>query len=247
MNTRNLQLYITAESPCSYFDDRMSSNLVPDPDIPLNMPVYNQLIQHGFRRSGAHSYRPHCQTSTTRNLRDCNQCIACRIPVEAFSPSRSQQRCINKNKDLELSVIKAGFSTEHFQLYSDYLNSRHADGSMANPSEDDFQQFLYCNWSDTRFLEFRLEGKLVAAAVTDFVSDGLSAVYSYFDPKMDKRSLGTYCILKQIEYAKHNTLSFVYLGYWIKNHPKMLYKTNFKPLELFLDNEWKQNDNQTAR
>jgi arginine-tRNA-protein transferase len=239
MNTRNLQLYITTESPCSYFDDRMSSNLVPDPEVSLNMPIYNQLIEHGFRRSGKHSYRPHCRA--TGNSPSCSRCTACRIPVETFVASRSQQRCFNKNRDIELSVVTAGFSAEHFELYREYLNSRHTDGSMANPTEEDFQQFLYCNWSDTRFLELRLDGNLVAVAVTDFVSDGLSAVYSYFDPQLDKRSLGTYCILKQIEYAKQKELEFVYLGYWIKNHPKMQYKANFKPLQFYLDEQWKTN------
>lgn len=235
MNTRNLQLYITAETPCSYFDDRMSSNLVPDPEISLNMPIYNRLIQHGFRRSGKHSYRPHCQSCNP----GCNRCVACRIPIKQFVANRSQQRCFNKNRDLELSVVDAGFSTEHFELYRQYLDSRHTDGSMADPDEEDFKQFLYCDWSDTRFLELRLDRRLVAVAVTDFMSDGLSAVYSYFDPQLDKRSLGTYCILKQIEYAGQQGLDYIYLGYWIKNHTKMHYKNNFKPLQLYRDEQWR--------
>ena len=144
MNTRNLQLYITAESPCNYFEDRMSSNLVPDPEVSLNMPIYNQLIQHGFRRSGKHCYRPHCQNCKP----GCQRCIACRIPVNTFIASRSQQRCLNKNNDLTLSVTKAGFNAEYFELYRQYLNSRHTGGSMTDPDEDDFRQFLYCNWSD---------------------------------------------------------------------------------------------------
>ena len=234
MNSRHLQLYITAESPCSYFDDRMSSNLVPDPEISLNMPIYNQLIQHGFRRSGKHSYRPHCHSCNP----GCQRCVACRIPVKKFIASRSQQRCLNRNNDLKLSVVTAGFSTEYFKLYRQYLNSRHTDGSMTDPGEEDFKQFLYCDWSDTRFLELRLKGKLVAVAVTDFMSDGLSAVYSFFNPELDKRSLGTYCILKQVEYAKQKELDYVYLGYWIKDHAKMHYKSNFKPLQLYRDEQW---------
>jgi len=212
----------------------MSSNLVPDPQIPLNMPVYNQLIQHGFRRSGAHCYRPHCK--------DCQACIACRIPVKDFVASRSQQRCLKKNRDLELSVVDAAFSEEYFALYRRYLDSRHLDGSMANPATEDFKQFLYCNWSDTQFLELRLNGQLVAVAVTDMVSDGISAVYSFFDPELQKRSLGSYCILTQIEFVKALGLDYVYLGYWIENHPKMHYKTNFRPLQLFLDEQWHSKD-----
>jgi arginine-tRNA-protein transferase len=230
MNSRQLQLYITAEAPCSYFTDRLSRNLIPDPAVPMNMPIYNQLIQHGFRRSGRHCYRPHCK--------DCQACISCRIPVNDFITNRSQQRCLSRNKDLDLSVVSAGFSDEYFELYQRYLNSRHSDGTMANPVKEDFEQFLYCDWSDTRFLELRLNGQLVAIAVSDFISDGLSAVYSFFDPELEKRSLGTCCILKQIDYAKQLELEYVYLGYWIENHKKMHYKNNFRPLQLFINEQW---------
>lgn len=230
MNSRQLQLYITTESPCSYFSDRMSRSLVPDPAITLNMPIYNQLIQHGFRRSGGHSYRPHCQ--------GCQACISCRVPVSQFKHNRSQQRCLKKNDDIDLSMADAGFTEEYFELYRRYLNSRHIDGSMANPAKNDFKQFLYSDWSDTQFIELRLNGVLVAVAVTDIICDGLSAVYSFFDPELNKRSLGTYCVLKQIEYAKQLKLDYVYLGYWIENHEKMHYKNNFKPLQLYIDNQW---------
>ena len=203
---------------------------MPDPEMSLNMPVYNQLIQCGFRRSGKHCYRPYCI--------GCQECIACRIPVKSFITSRSQRRCLNKNADLKLSVTKASFSEEYFALYRHYLNSRHADGSMCNPSEEDYRQFLYCDWSDTRFLELRLHGQLVAVAVTDFMGNGLSAVYSFYNPELAKRSLGTLCILKQIQYAKEIELDYIYLGYWIKDHEKMHYKSNFKSLQLYHDEKW---------
>lgn len=231
MNTRHLQFYMTTETPCSYFADRKSRNLVPDPAIPLNMPIYNQLIQHGFRRSGKFSYRPYCNA--------CQACIACRIAVKDFIANRSQQRCLKKNRDLDLTVTRASFTEEYFELYRRYLNSRHGEGSMAYPAKEDYELFLYCNWCDTRFLEFRLNGHLVAVAVTDFVNDGLSAVYSFFDPELKKRSLGTWCILQQIDYAKQLELEYVYLGYWVENHSKMHYKINFKPLQLYLDQKWK--------
>lgn len=234
MNTRHLHLYITTETPCSYFADRNSRNLVPDPEVKLNMPIFNQLIQHGFRRSGKYSYRPHCN--------HCNACVACRIPVQAFTPNRSQQRCLKKNTDLTMSVVPAGFSEEYFRLYCLYLNSRHSDGSMAYPSKEDFRQFLYCDWSDTRFIEFRLKHRLIAVAVTDFIADGLSAVYSFFDPGLTQRSLGTWCILQQIEYAKQQGMHHVYLGYWIKNHDKMHYKINFRPLELYQQEQWQSTE-----
>ncbi len=230
MNSRNLQLYITTETPCGYFDNRSSRNLVPDPAIKLNMPIYNRLIQHGFRRSGAHTYRPYCDK--------CSACVACRLSVSQFQYSRSQRRCLNNNRDLEINEQNAEFNEEYFALYRRYLNSRHPEGSMANPAEEDFSQFLFCDWSDTRFLEFRLQGKLVAVAVTDIVSDGVSAVYSFFDPDLDKRSLGRFCILSQVNYAQQLGLEYVYLGYWIKDHPKMHYKTGFKPLQLYIDDQW---------
>lgn len=230
MNSRHLQLYITTESPCSYFADRLSCNLVPDPKLRLNMPIYNQLIQHGFRRSGGYCYRPHCT--------HCQACLACRIPVDKFTPSRSQKRCLKMNQALKLTAVSADFTTEYFDLYRRYLNSRHTDGSMSDPAEEDFKQFLYCRWSDTQFLEHRLDGKLVAVAVTDIVSDGVSAVYSFFDPEMVKHSLGTYCVLQQLDYAKQLGLDYVYLGYWIEDHPKMHYKSNFRPLQIYRDEHW---------
>jgi arginine-tRNA-protein transferase len=142
------------------------------------------------------------------------------------------------NQELKLTVATAGFNEEYFDLYRRYLNSRHTGGSMADPEEGDFKQFLYSKWSNTQFLEYRLDDRLVAVAVTDVVSDGVSAVYSFFDPEMVRHSLGTYCILKQIEYAKELELDFVYLGYWIKHHPKMHYKVNFKPLQIYRDEQW---------
>lgn len=230
MNSRQLQLFITTESPCSYFEDRQSRSLVPDPEIPLSMPLYNQLIKHGFRRSGSHSYRPHCI--------NCQACIACRILVNNFLGSRSQKRCIKKNEDLKFSVTEAKFTEEYFKLYSNYLDTRHTDGSMANPTREDFEHFLYTDWCDTQFIELRLDKQLVAIAVTDVINDGLSAVYSFFDPALKQRSLGTYCILTQIEYAKKSNLPYVYLGYWIENHEKMHYKNKFNPLQLYLDDKW---------
>jgi arginine-tRNA-protein transferase len=217
----------------------MSSNLVPDPELTLSMPIYNQLIQHGFRRSGAHCYRPHCN--------NCQACIACRIPVKEFKANRSQQRCLKKNQAIKTTAVSAAFNDEYFELYRRYLNARHIDGSMANPEEEEFKQFLYCDWSETQFLELRLDEQLIAVAVTDIVSDGLSAVYSFFDPEMHTHSLGTYCILKQIDYANLQGLDYVYLGYWIENHQKMHYKNNFKPLQLYRDEQWQTQGNASIK
>jgi arginine-tRNA-protein transferase len=213
----------------------MSRNLVPDPAVQMTMPIYSQLIQHGFRRSGKYSYRPYCN--------NCQACISCRIPVNDFTASRSQKRCYKANSDLSMSVVRAMYSDEYFELYRRYLSDRHGDGSMANPAKEDFEQFLFCEWTDTRLLELRLKEKLVAVAVTDIASSGLSAVYSYFEPELGKRSLGTFCILKQIDYAKQQGLEHLYLGYWLKNHEKMDYKRNFRPLELYQEEHWQKLEN----
>ena len=234
MEAQPLQLYLTTEHACGYLPDLKSANLIPDPQIAMTMPLYSQLIQHGFRRSGSQTYSPHCK--------NCEACIACRLPVSAFKPNRNQRRCKKANQDLKTTVVKAGFTEEYFQLYKNYLNTRHSDGDMVNPVDDDFSQFLYSDWSETAFIECRKGEQLIAVAVTDIVSNGLSAVYTFFDPAEEKRSLGTYCILLEIEQAKLMRLDYLYMGYWIENCQKMLYKSNFKPMEFFVDEQWKLKD-----
>lgn len=232
MSQQSIQLYLTRPHDCSYVEKQQATNLVPDPDIPMSMAIYSQLIRLGYRRSGSHTYRPHCE--------QCQQCIPCRIPTQRFRPRRTQRRCLNRNRDLTLTTTPAHFSDEHFALYSDYLASRHPDGEMVDPEPEDFQNFLYADWSDTDFLELRENGVLRAVAVTDRLNDGLSAVYSFFDPGSAQRGLGNYCILTQIEQARSQGLDYLYLGYWIEQNSKMRYKTNYEPVEVFLNNHWQQ-------
>lgn len=229
---QNHDFYLTVEHPCSYFDERLSQNIIPDPNQPMTARLYQQLGMIGFRRSGDYVYRPHCK--------GCSACVAARIYVERFSPSRSQRRCLKRNQQVEVKAVAATFSEEYFALYRDYLNQRHADGLMKDPSEDDFKNFLISDWCDTFFLEFREHGELLAVAVIDRLGNGLSAVYTFFHPDMSSRGLGTLAILKQIEYCREQDLPFLYLGYWIEGHPKMDYKANFSGLEIFLDNHWLQ-------
>lgn len=230
MNDQALSLYITAEHPCGYYSERSSANLVPDPQIPMNSGLYGLLVSNGFRRSGGFVYRPHCPT--------CEACIPCRIDVQKFKPSRSQKRCLSRNKDLKTIVKDAEFTDEYFNLYQRYMNSRHSDGSMANPKEDDFKNFLLCDWSETLFLETRLDETLLSVAVVDKLSTGYSAVYTFFDPDEYQRSLGTFAILQEILIAQQSHLPYVYLGYWIKEHPKMHYKGNFSGLEIYRNRMW---------
>ncbi len=230
MSAEHIQLYLTAEHECSYLPDRMASNIVPDPNLPMDMSIYSHLLKLGYRRSGDFIYRPHCT--------GCEECRPCRIPVSQFSPRRNQQRCLKSNHDLSLNMVKAHYSDEYFELYRDYLNARHADGEMSNPCPDDFEQFLYSEWSNTYFLEVRKNERLLAVAVTDVTPLGLSAVYTYFDPAESKRGLGNFCILQQIHHTQLMQLEHLYMGYWINDCQKMKYKASFQPMQSFVDDIW---------
>lgn len=223
--SNSLSLYLTAEHPCGYYAERRTANLVPDPRIAMNAGLYGQLVAHGFRRSGSYVYRPHCAA--------CHDCIPCRIDISRFVPNRSQRRCLKTNADITTRIQAAGFSDEYFALYQRYINQRHSDGSMKNPQPQDFTNFLLCDWSQSLFIESRLDGRLIAVAVSDFLSGGPSAVYSFFDPDETQRSLGTFSVLQQVWLARLYQLPHLYLGYWLKGHPKMDYKKNFAGTELF--------------
>lgn len=197
----------------------------------MSLELYSQLIKLGYRRSGNNIYRPHCN--------ECAECQPCRVPVKLFAPRRSQKRCLKINHDLTTEIVDACYNDEHFKLYQTYINSRHSDGQMVNPHPEDFNHFLLSKWGKTSFIEIRKKGRLIAVAVTDHVSASLSAVYSYFDPDEAKRSLGTYCILQQLQQAKIHQLDYLYMGYWIKQSQKMNYKSGFQPLEIYVDNSWK--------
>jgi arginine-tRNA-protein transferase len=145
---------------------------------------------------------------------------------------------MRRNSDLTMRYSKGKFHNEHFDLYQRYINSRHPDGSMANPGKADYHRFLICDWADTMFIEFRLNRILIAVAVCDITSSGLSAVYTFFDSDYDSRSLGHFAILTQINAARARDLDYLYLGYWIKDCDKMSYKRRYKPLEGFIEDQW---------
>jgi arginine-tRNA-protein transferase len=232
MNEHSLSLYITAEHQCGYYDDRLSANLIPDPQILMNPGLYSLLVTKGFRRSGSFVYRPHCA--------GCDACQACRIQVPDFQPSRNQRRCLKRNNDVITRIGQARFTEEYFQLYRHYIDSRHGNGSMAHPEPDDFRQFLLSNWSHTLFIESRVAGRLIGVAVSDYLPAGLSAVYSFFDPQEQQRSPGTLAILQQIWLAQVYGLPHVYLGYWIDQHPKMDYKRHFAALQVYRSMQWQR-------
>jgi len=228
--SNTIQFYQDNPHPCSYLEDQDARNIYPDPNLDMTNELYSHLIQHGFRRSGDISYRPYCQ--------DCHQCLPVRINAKLFKANRSQRRCLNRNKDVSIAIKPAEFNPEHYQLYCDYLTHRHSGGGMDNPTEESYNSFLLSKWSDTRFIELRENNKLIAVAVTDFISNGASAFYTFFDPTLEKRSLGTLSILKQIELVQTQGLSWLYLGYWIKKCNKMNYKQHFSPIESYVNQQW---------
>jgi arginine-tRNA-protein transferase len=226
---RNLRLFVTAEHPCSYLAGRLTRNLVTDPGA-VDNGVYAQLAKLGFRRSGSHVYRPHCT--------GCEECLSLRIPVLAFRPDRVQRRTWNKNFDLTVDGVPPYFNTEHYKLFKRYVKARHADGGMDNTTPEGYLAFITSPWSATLLYEFRLDSRLLAVAVTDRFDDGLSAVYTFFDPEQSARSLGTQVVLWQIAEARRQALQWVYLGYWVRESEKMAYKANFKPHEIFMAGRW---------
>ena len=230
MSSQNLSLYITAEHECGYYDDRQTSNLIPDPQMKMGSALYSLLLSKGFRRSGEFVYRPHCK--------ECAACTPCRINVIHFKASRNQRRCLKNNQNLTTHIKPAQFSEEYFSLYSRYINGRHKDGSMADPTPEDFSNFLLNGWKTSVFIESRLKGKLLCVAVVDFLNAGPSAVYTFFEPEEQKRSLGTFAILQQIWLARLYQKEHLYLGYWIENHPKMEYKRKFSGLEIYQQEIW---------
>ncbi|WP_286238386.1 arginyltransferase [Neptuniibacter halophilus] len=230
-NLRALHFYATPEHDCSYLTGKTAKTLFVDPQAEIDQATYSRLSDLGFRRSGKHIYRPHCD--------GCNACISVRVPVRHFKFRKSQQRILNKNRDLTVSKTTPAFSDEYYALYSRYINERHQDGDMYPPSLEQFNSFLVEGEEHTYFMEFRdPEGRLLAVSVVDMLEQGMSAIYTFYDPSLSKRSLGTYCILWQLQYCEEHQLPYLYLGYWVKACRKMSYKTAFSPFELLIDGDW---------
>lgn len=225
-----IRLFLTEPHQCSYLSDRSATTAFVDPALPVSREMYSHLSNSGFRRSGRYLYTPHCQT--------CNACVPARIPAAAFTPSRQQRRCEKKNRDLEISVNERVNGDEHFLLYSDYICQRHADGDMYPPTRSQYNDFIGSPFEFTRFMEFRLDEKLLACSLVDILDNSIAAIYTYYDPAEQQRSLGTRAIMAMVELARQRQLPYVYLGYWISACPKMRYKTRFRPVELLIDGSW---------
>ncbi|PHQ70201.1 MAG: arginyltransferase [Sneathiella sp.] len=223
--------FSTPPAPCPYLDNRLERKVVTllagdDPDH-----LHNTLSQAGFRRSQDLAYRPACD--------GCDACIPIRVRAREFKLKKSFRRIWQTNKGLRASEFPAEATTEHFDLFHKYLLSRHSDGGMVDMDFNDYRAMVEDSPVNSQLVEFRKpDGSLFAVSLTDIMSDGLSLVYSFFDPDEEKCSPGTYLILWHVLQARYRQLPYVYLGYWIEQSPKMAYKKRFHPSEILTREGW---------
>jgi len=226
----SVRLFRTAPHPCSYKEDQQAATVFVDPDLVIGKALNSRLSDLGFRRSGAHLYRPDCDY--------CSACLSCRIPVGQFQFKRRHKRVLNKNRDLQVEVQSDLTDAAAFDLYRHYIDVRHRDGDMFPATQEQYEAFIKTKTVDTRFFLFYAGSDLLCVSITDVLEQGLSAVYTFFDPTQEKRSLGNYAILWQIQHAQKLGLPYLFLGYWIKGCAKMQYKSEYRPLELLIDGNW---------
>jgi len=226
----HLDFYLTPPHTCPYLSGRSASLLFADPARTLDTALYGNLIDKGFRRNGPHLYRPHCD--------GCEACIPVRVPVHEFQPRRRHQRIWRRNQDLEVRCLDPLYDAGHFQLYQRYLAHRHADDHTDPPTPEQYQELFNAPGIDTRLYALHHEQRLLAVAIIDHLPQGLSAVYTFFEPTEQARSLGVYTVLWQIQEARRLSLPWLYLGYWVRECRKMSYKGQYRPLEIYHHNRW---------
>jgi leucyl-tRNA---protein transferase len=230
------QFFITAAGPCPYLPGKMErkvfTHLVGQDSKNLN----SQLSQGGFRRSQNIAYRPACD--------GCSSCVSIRVPVQSFNWSKSFKRTLKRNADMASSIVPARATSEHYSLFRTYIDHRHSEGGMADMTVLDFAAMVDDTLVDSRIVEYRIsteykpEGELVAAVLVDLLNDGVSLIYSFYDPELEQRSLGTFIILDMIRRTARLALPYVYLGFWIRESHKMQYKARFLPQERLSPDGW---------
>ena len=218
-----LQFDRTADYPCSYLEGKRAISEVVTPPHLITSKIYSELVRHGFRHSGVFTYRPVCA--------ECSACVPVRLPVARYVPNRSQRRSLKSHENLLARERPLMYFEEHFQLYQRYQVMRHAGGGMDQDSNEQYVHFLLQSSVGTRLIEFTESGVLRMVSLIDLLNEGLSSVYTFYDPDVAGASFGTYNILWQISKCDANRLLYLYLGYWIRNSSKMAYKSNFKPIE----------------
>jgi len=229
-----LHFYLTAPYPCSYLPDMQARSQVATPMFLINGEAYSDLVQQGFRRSGNHTYRPRCDS--------CKACVPLRVMAKQFEASRSQRRAWNRHAELETSLHPLQDSAEHYDLYQRYQSARHKNGGMDNEDREAYQNFLLQSHVDSVLVEFREHGVLRMVSVIDLLNDGLSSIYTFFEPDLPNTSFGIYNVLWQVELCRKLDLDFVYLGYWIAQSRKMAYKIKYFPAQGLVDGTWQDID-----
>jgi leucyl-tRNA---protein transferase len=231
---QKIQFYATTPYSCGYLPGKLAQSLIAAPHHLIDANTYSGLIQLGFRRSGKFAYRPHCE--------NCNACVPLRIPVNEFTPSRSQKRAKKQHQDLLATIVPLSYQDEHFQLYQAYQLARHSGEGNEQDTEEQYRNFLVQSNVESIFVEYRLAGVLKMVSVVDIVRDGVSAVYTFYDASDSGCSYGTFNILWLIGWAQQLNTEYLYLGYWIAESQKMAYKKNFLPQEGLIDGEWTKID-----
>jgi arginyl-tRNA--protein-N-Asp/Glu arginylyltransferase len=234
--TRQLRFFMTAVAPCPYLPGMTERKVFANLPFSDGAHVNDELTHAGFRRSQNIAYRPACE--------GCDACISVRLPVPDYVFTRSQRKTLNRNADLSRALVEAEATTEQFDLLKRYLAQRHPGGGMTDMTWADYVAMVEDTAVRTHLIEYRTvssdggPGDLVAVTLADLLSDGLSMVYSFFDPEMERRSLGVFAILDHVRQARAVNLPFVYLGYWVQGSTKMDYKANFRPMEVLRHQGW---------
>ena len=230
---KKIKFYTTTEYNCSYIDKMDAQSLVVTPYKSINQNTFQDLIEKGFRRSGQYIYKPNCKS--------CTACIPIRLSVKKFLPSKTQKRTYIKHGSFIIREAPLSFKKNHFDLYLKYQNKRHSFINNEQNNLDDYNDFLIKSNVKSKLIEFWDGDLLKIVSIVDIVSDGISAVYTFYDPDDKKVSYGTYSIIWLINWCKAQQLKYMYLGYWIGECKKMKYKTNFKPYELYIKGYWQEN------